>query len=168
MKANGHAPWTFSETAGLLPITLVKVKTEEELLRHWPWLLARLKVVRKKDVSRDEHWTPDHVREAIRRGFWGQTSVELWLGIDPEGVIEGFVVTSVKIDPFINIPIALICWILWANETLTEQVLPQLEALAKRRYLPAIEFLSGRQGWLKKAPRLGFKLAVMQFRKEVQ
>lgn len=166
MNPNGLAKWTFSETAGELPIKLVKVTDRETLYNHWPWLEARLKVVKKKDSSH-EQWTPAHVREAILGGFMGRTSAELWLGINTESVIEGFIITTVRADPFIQLPVALTAWILWANEALIKKAIPELEKIARSRYLPALEFFTTRQGWMVKAGRYGFKLKVMSFRKEL-
>jgi hypothetical protein len=166
MKENGYAPWTFSETAGEVPIKLIKVTNDATLFQHWPWLEKRLNVVKRKDRS-NEQWTPAHLRESVRKGFWGQSSVELWLGVNDEGVIEGFILTTVRVDPFVNLPAALTAWVLWGNEALINRALPQLEEIAKNRYLTAIEFFTSRQGWFKKASRFGFRLSLMQFRKEL-
>lgn len=166
MSTNGLAKWTFSETAGAVPIKLVKVTDDETLFRHWPWLEARLKVIKKKDLSR-EHWTPAHIRQGIQNGFRGASVVELWLGVNSESVVEGFVITTIRGDPYIQMPVALVAWMLWSNEKLTAQVLPQLEEIAKRRYLSRIEFPSGRKGWMLKAGRFGFKLGMMTFYKDL-
>jgi hypothetical protein len=166
MNGNGLAPWVFSENAGAVPIKMIKCMNDAELYEHWPWLEARLKVVKKKDKT-PEQWTPAHIREAIRQGFVGRSSCELWLGVNPEGVIEGFILTTLRFDAFVNLPIAWTIWVIWANEALIERAMKQMTEIARSRFMPAIEFTTGREGWLKKAPRLGFKLSVMNFRKEL-
>lgn len=163
--SNNLAKWTFSEHTEL-PIKLVKVTDQETLYRHWPWIEARMNVVKKKDRGH-EHWTPAHVRQAILNGFRGASAVELWLGVNSESEIEGFVVTTVRGDPFIQLPVSLVAWILWANESLMWKTLSQIEEIARSRYLPAIEFISSRAGWIPKAAKFGFHVSVYNFRKEL-
>ena len=166
MSTNGHIHWDVTEDSGL-EVKLVQVTDDATLLRHWPWLAPRIALVRKKDKSMHERWTPEHVREAIRRGFSGQSPAKLWLGVNSENVIEGFMVTTVRYDSFAQLPAALVVWVLWANGSLIERCLPHLEDIARNHYLENLEFIGTRKAWIRKTPP-GFKLKLMIFSKKVK
>lgn len=166
MQTNGHAQWDVKENSGLA-VNLIQVTDDKTLLQHWPWLKTRLALVRRKDKYAHEEWTPDHVREAIRRGFTGSSPAKLFLGVNTEGVIEGFVVTTLRFDPFVGLPKALVAWILFANESLIDRCLPQLIEITKRHFLTRLEFLGSRKGWYKKAARFGFKPGLVSFVMEI-
>lgn len=167
MHTNGHARWDVTENTGL-PIQIVQVTDEKTLLQHWPWLKTRLGIAHAKDRHRHERWLPEHIREAVRRGFTGAGPVKLFFGVNTEGVIEGFVVTTVRYDPFIGIPAALVVWILYANESLIDRCLSQLKEITRQHYAPRLEFLGSRKGWFRKAARFGFKPGIVSFYMEIE
>lgn len=165
MSTNGIVRWApFEEPTG--QVRLVQVTDDATLLRHWPWLYPRLKAARANDRSGFEQWTPEHVRESVRRGFMGQAPTKLWLGVDQEGAIAGFIVTTVRYDVWVALPAALVAWVLWANQALVENCVDQLKAIARAHYLNRIEFIAARRGWWKKAgwlKRLGFEMKFVHF-----
>ena len=151
-----------------LAVDLAKCQDPKVLFDHWPWISDRLRAVRKKDNS-IEQWQPDHVRIQILEGLAGRSAVELWFGINSEQVIEGFIVTSVKFDPFVQLPVAWTVWIGWANLDLLAKLSPKFEQIARERYYPRIEFITGRRGWIdaKKAAALGYTVKRIVYGKEL-
>jgi hypothetical protein len=165
MSTNGtaiHADQNYSQS------TIVKVTDVNALRMHWPWVEERLKIVKHRDVSA-EGWQPAHVREAILRGFTGQSTVELFFLIAMDNSIEGFVVTTVYADPYTQLPESLVIWIGWGNSQLIEHHLPFFTKLASDRFLNRLEFVSGRRGWLnpKKAAAHGFAVRARFYTKRI-
>ena len=148
--------------------TLVKVSQKEVLDHHWPWVRDRLAIIKKKDKSVDG-WQPDHIRIAISEGLAGRSPIELWFGLDADNVIVGFIVTNMRFDPYIQLPVAWVVWLAWANKELLHKLAPAFKEIARQRYYPAIEFITGRRGWIhpKKAAEMGFEIKCITYRMEL-
>lgn len=146
---------------------LLRVTKMEDLRQHWPWIERRLLILKKKNHT--EKWHPGHIRNEIIKGFSGNSVTELYFSIATDNSIEGFMVLTVRADPFTQLAESLIVWLLWGNEDLIDRYLPDLCKIAKERFLDSIEFISGRRGWMLrgKAARRGFKVKSVIFRKEV-
>lgn len=79
---------------------------------------------------------------------------------------EGFVILEVVTEPF-RLKRTLCVWLLYwlkADEN-QEQLLAELEALAKKAGCCRIHFKSPRMGWMKKAK--GFKLKLITWEREI-
>lgn len=150
----------------------VKVTSVEMLNEVWPYVRPRLERIKKKDKAAG-NWVPEHVRLAIVQGMAKPPTsmVELFVGLDPEGNIHGFIVTVVRVDYYLNLPWTLYIWCGWLNRKLIKQLTPWLEKLARERGLTGIEFESGRFGWMgsiRKLMNAGFYCKHYTYRKEVR
>ena len=148
----------------------VKVNSIEMLTDVWPYVRDRLEVIKKKDKS-TQHWLPEHVRHAVMQGLFGQNMTELYVALDTDNSIYGFIVTEVLFDRFVNIPLTLWIWVGWLNREMIDRMTPWLEKIAKERGLTRIEWDSGRFGWLGTVSQLktaGFRLVKQGFRKEIR
>lgn len=163
MNTNGiHPVEDYSQS------TIVKAKDVAELRAHWAWVEKRLKVIKHRDKS-NEGWQPAHVREAIMRGFAGQSTVELYYLVAKDNSLEGFVVTTVYSDPYTQIPESLVIWLAWGVSELIDHHMPFFTKTARDRFLNRLEFISGRKGWLKgKAASRGFTIKARVYSKDLR
>jgi hypothetical protein len=138
------------------------------LAECWPWVKERLQRIKEKDRSAG-HWLPEHVRHRVLQGLFGQSMVELYLAVDDDQVLYGFIVTDTLVDPFVNVPLTLWVWAGWGNRAMI-RLLPWLVDLAKKRGLTGIEFDSGRVGWARTilSERMSFTLKKMVYRMELE
>ena len=135
---NGHARPATVE----LPAKLVKA--DFNMLREaWPWLESKLEEIRKKDKEVD-FWMTEHVWQMLLAGLQGRSTYELWLAVNSDGVLEGFIVTYTRFNQYLNLPISMFVWLGWGKRVMSE-LLPELEAAARERHLKKIEFSSGRR-----------------------
>ena len=152
-------------------VQLIKVQAKEVLDHHWPWVRDRLAVIKKKDKSVDG-WQPDHIRIQIVQGLMAPIPypVELWFGVDSDSAIEGFIVTNTRFDNFVQLPAAWQVWLAWGNKKLLERLAAPFKEIARQRYYPAIEFITGRRGWIhpKKAAEMGFSIKCITYRMELK
>lgn len=151
-------------------ITPLKIADMKMLNEVWPYVRARLAAIKKKDKT-SRHWIPEHVRNEIQKGLVGQSTTELYVGVDDSKVLHGFIVTQVCLDPFINVPMTLWVWFAWLNNEMIDRFTPYLENLARERGLTQIEFDTGRFGWagaIRKLKTSGFYMTRMQYRRDVK
>lgn len=155
-------------------LRMVHVTTMDMLVSCWPFVKNGIDRIKARDKSCG-NWTHSHIFNAIRFGLPTAqpktTAVELYLVVDAESRMKGFMVTTPKIDPFMNnVPIGIIVWLLYADYKMIVRFLPDLERMAKQNGGDTIEFQSGRLGWLRnfgRMKRLGFEVAQYTYRKAV-
>lgn len=162
-----RAPVWTENSAHCSGSVLLRVRDMEAIRQHWPWIEKRLEILKAKNHT--EKWQPGHIRNEIIRGFTGGSTVELYFSVAPDNSLDGFMIITVRADPFTQLAESLVVWLLWANEDLIDRYLPELCKIAKERFLDSIEFISPRRGWMLrgKAARRGFKVKSVIFRKEV-
>ena len=165
----GHTSWR--ETLPVLT-KVVHVTTSQGLTECWPYVKERLNIIKKKDKS-SGHWLPEHIRHMVQEGFLNPAiryPVELHLALDDNVAIHGFIVGYTKLDPYINLPLTYHIWVGWGSREGIARFIPWLEAMCKERGLTAVEFESGRFGWmtaLSKMPKSGFYLKQTIYRKDI-
>ena len=151
---------------------LIRVTTTRGLMECWAYVKERLEIIKKKDKSCG-HWLPEHIRHMVQEGIVNSAiryPAELYLALDGDTNIHGFVVGYTKIDPYINLPLTYHIWITWGNRDGVVRFIPWLEELCRERGLTGVEFESGRFGWmgaLRKLPDSGFYVKQTIYRKEV-
>lgn len=150
----------------------VRVENIAMLMECWPYVRPRLAWIKEKDKSCG-NWTPEHVRFYIQEGLLNPTirfPVELYLALDERAMIHGFLAGSVVVDPYINVPLKYHIWALWLNRAGINKLLPWFEDMVRQRGLTAIDFETGRLGWMgvtRKLMRSGFYCHLYTFRKEI-
>ena len=162
----------FPQWSNEAPIDILpkRIANQPELNKVWPYVRERLDVIKKKDKT-CRNWVPEHVRNEIVKTFIGQSTAELFVGMDESEVLHGFIVTQIHVDPFINVPMVLWVWFAWLNNAMIDRFMPYLEDLARERGLTSIEFDTGRFGWpgaIRKLKTRGFYMSRMQFRRDVR
>lgn len=154
---------------------MAQVTTLETLIECWPFVKKGIERIKARDKSCG-NWSHNQIFNAIRFGLPTAqpktTAVELYLALDATNRMKGFMVTTPKIDPFMNnVPIGIIVWLLYADFNMIQQFLPSLERLAKQNGGDVIEFQSGRLGWLRnfgRMKRLGFEVFQYTYRRNVK
>lgn len=128
---------------------VVKVENAKMLAQCWSYVEKGLENIKKKDEHAG-NWIPKHVRMRIIQGFAKppQSMVELWLAVDVNNVMHGFIVTDTLVDPFLNLPWTLYIWAGHLNRKQMKRFAPWLKQLALDRGLANIEFDSSRLGWM--------------------
>ena len=151
---------------------VVQVKNVRMLMECWPYVSERIAIIKKKDKNCG-NWQPQHVRHMVQEGFSNPAiryPVELHLALDESGVIYGFIVGYVKIDPYINLPMTYHIWLGWLNRQGIERFAPWLKQRCWEQGLTGVEFESGRFGWmgtLKKLMAAGFVIKQTVYRMEI-
>ena len=155
----------------------------EGLRAHWPWLRAKLEIVKRKALVAQKRngltrsyatWIPEQVRMAIIKGLAVQNTVELhWVMDEEDGAIDGFVLSSYPFDEFLQAPLTFFIWIGYSEKAgLLERVEPLIDQLALDRGCCQIEHISGRMGWFRRQRNLGanyggWKMSQIHYRKEL-
>ena len=151
----------------------VRVTTMAMLNQCWPYVCPRLEWIKRKDKSAG-HWSPEHIRFYIQEGLLNPAiryPVELYVALDKEGVIYGFLAGAVKIDPYIQIPLTYHIWALWLNRAMIERMMPWFDGMVRERGLTGATFESGRIGWMgaiRKLMESGFYCHQYVYRKEIR
>src|SRR5262245_48754546 len=150
--------WSSAAPNDIQPVKIMDLKGLNEC---WPYVRDRLAVIKAKDKT-CRNWIPEHIRNEIQKAFIGQSTTELFIGLDDSRVIHGFVITQVHIDPFVNVPLILWVWFAWLNQEMIERFMPFLENIARDRGLTEIDFDTGRWGWhgtIRRLKASGFKMS---------
>ena len=165
--------------------------TQQSLDAHWPWLreclldikasneyprLGERRMVDRRALavslgrSGRCRWTPEQVRWAVIRGLNGQNGVELFfvLGLEPDDVIKGFLISVTEVDPIAAVPLDFRLWLVWTGYPyVLEDVAPEIKRLAQARGCTAAEHSSPREGWWRRQQSCGdWQLKFMTWRWE--
>ena len=178
---NGHTETKKDE------LQLIQIKTLDELLSVWPFVKKGIEHIKDRDKSCGT-WTAGQIFNAVKFGLptapQKTTAVELFVGMDGDTKLRGFMVTTPRLDPFMNnTPCGIHVWLLYSETkwNIVASFLPQLERLGKVHGGDQIRFESGRWGWCgrvgkllvdtfggTKLGRLGFRVHQVVFVKDIQ
>src|SRR5580765_2318893 len=119
MATNGIAADTSTEKYRMVQIT-----THEGLLEVWGFVKKGIDRVKARDKNFGS-LTHNQIFNAIRFGLPTAqprtTGVELYVAIDAENRVKGFMITTPLVDPFRNgVPVGISVWFLYANYELIE------------------------------------------------
>src|SRR5262249_10099398 len=96
-----------------------QINNMAELLEVWPYVKKGIDHIKERDQSCGA-WTASQVFNAVKYGLPAApqrtTAVELFVGVEADGRLRGFMVTTPRLDPFLNnVPIGIHVWLLYAN-----------------------------------------------------
>ena len=134
----------------------------------WKEIRPGLLKVKEKDES-SGHWEPEHVRKLLEAGAQGLLFCQCHMVVK-EGKPVGFVILRIFPDEFTQVPYDLFVWIGHSDDPKCVDWVfnsEYLENLAKDMGLSGVMWVSGREGWGKRASRYGFDMKQIVFRKKV-
>jgi len=156
MSANGHIQTSTDA------LQLLQIKTLDELIGVWPFVKRGIEHIKDRDKTCGS-WTTSQIFNAIKFGLptmpQKTTATELFVALDQTTKLKAFMVTTPRLDPFLNnSPCGIHVWLLYANREMVKQFLPQLEQLGKIHGGQRITFESGRPEWLGRWGRAAVKM----------
>lgn len=139
-------------------VHICRVTNNETLMSLWWWLRDGLLRIKHKSPSRI-HWTPEHVRLAIQRGFLGQETVECFVAHDgADESLHGFLISHAFIDPFVQVAFEQYIWFMNIEFDLLERLMPEWNAMCLKRGYLGWRWGTTRRGWERRAARFGAKV----------